>query len=86
MVNSKMVSSNFHFNYSLNSFVIEMNFYRPHTKYREGYVFSVSVLLFTGGGPGKCTLSTFLRGGVSGKVHSEHILGGGGGGVRESAL
>ena len=24
--------------------------YRPHTKYREGYVFSVSVLLFTGGG------------------------------------
>ena len=26
--------------------------YRPHTKYREGYVFSVSVLLFTGGGGG----------------------------------
>ena len=27
-----------------------LHFYRPHTKYREGYVFSVSVLLFTGGG------------------------------------
>ena len=45
---------------------IERNYYyRPHTKYREGYVFSVSVLLFTGGGGG---------GWVSGKVHSEHIV------------
>ena len=32
-----------------------------HSGYGEGYVFRVSVRLFTGGGcPGKCTLSTFL--------------------------
>ena len=32
--------------------ILLAHFYRPHTKYREGYVFSVSVLLFTGGGGG----------------------------------
>ena len=52
-----------------------------HSTYGEGYVFSVSVLLFTGGG---------VR-----KVHSEHIVatkvlmsmaGGGGGCPGESVL
>ena len=39
--------------------------YRPHTKHREGYVFSISVLLLTGGG---------VR-----EVHSDHIVAWGGG-------
>ena len=42
-----------------------IHFYRPHTKYREGYVFTVSVLLLTWGGGG---------GWVSGKMQSKHIV------------
>ena len=73
-----------------------------HSAYREGYVFRVSVHLFTGGVSGKVHYEHILAtevlmpmgggGWVSGIVHYEHILATkvliplAGGGVWENAL